>query len=74
MQLPLPDQISLDEGRLALALGLYVRGRLGLGRAAELARMTRPAFQLAMAKQRLPMDYTLEDLAEDLSAIQARDA
>jgi predicted HTH domain antitoxin len=74
MQLQLPDQISLDEGLLSLALGLYVRGRLGLGRAAELARMTRPAFQLAMAKQRLPMDYTLEDLAEDMSVIQARDA
>jgi predicted HTH domain antitoxin len=74
MQLPLPDQISLDEWLLSLALGLYVRGRLGLGRAAELARMTRPAFQQAMAKQRLPMDYTLEDLAEDMSAIQARAA
>lgn len=74
MQLTIPDQISLEEARLALALGLYVKGTLGFGRAAEIAGISRPAFQQAMAEQRLAMDYSLDDLAEDMAAIQAKAA
>lgn len=59
---------------MALALGLYVKGTLGFGSAAEVAGVSRPAFQQAMAEQRVVMDYSLGDLAEECGAIQAKAA
>jgi predicted HTH domain antitoxin len=73
MQVTLPESLetslSPDDVRLSLALGLYVSGHLGFGRAAEVAGLPRPAFQQVLASQRVPMDYTMQDLAEDASAI-----
>ena len=69
---PLESNLTPDEARLGLALGLYVTGKLGFGRAAEVAGLPRPAFQRLMAQQRVPMDYTLEDLHEDVAAMKAR--
>lgn len=76
MQLTLPSEIEQllkpEEARLALALGLYVNGRLGMGRAAEVAGIHRMAFQQAMARHRIPADYALEDLREDVAALNER--
>lgn len=76
MELTLPGQIESSltpaEVRLGLALGLYVSGKLGFGRAAEVAGVSRLAFQRAMAQQRLPMDYTPDDLREDARALERR--
>lgn len=73
MELTLPAQIehslTPDEARMGLALGLYVSGKLGFGRAAMVSGVSRPTFQKAMALQRLPMDYTTEDLHEDVEAL-----
>ena len=73
MQITLPPRfentLSPEETRLALALGLYVAGKLGFGRAAEFAGLSRPAFQRSMAERRVPMDYSMDDLAEDVAAI-----
>ncbi len=78
MQLTLPDPIEArltpEQAHLSLALGLYVSGQLGFGRAAEVAGLSRPQFQDIMARQRIPMDYTVEDLAEDVAAIKSRSA
>ncbi|MBE7494750.1 MAG: UPF0175 family protein [Verrucomicrobiaceae bacterium] len=78
MHLALPpqfeDQLSQEDVRLGLALGLYVAGKLGFGRAAELAGLSRPAFQQSMAQRRLPMDYSMDDLAEDASALGLKPA
>ena len=78
MQLTLPEPIEArltpEQARVGLALGLYVSGQLGFGRAAEVAGLSRPHFQDLMARQRLPMDYTVEDLAEDVAAIKSRPA
>jgi predicted HTH domain antitoxin len=77
VQLTLPaeieQQLNPEEARLALALGLYVSGRLGMGRAAEVSGMSRMAFQRAMARQRIPVDYTLDDLRDDVAALNERD-
>ena len=73
MQLTLPpdleQQLRPEEARLGLALGLYVNGRLGMGRAAEVAGLHRMEFQRAMARHRVPVDYTVDDLHEDLAAL-----
>jgi predicted HTH domain antitoxin len=76
MQLTLPSEIEQqlkpEEARLALALGLYVNGRLGMGRAAEVAGMHRMAFQQIMARHRIPVDYTVDDLRDDVKALNER--
>ena len=76
MQLTLPpdleQQLKPEEARLGLALGLYVNGRLGMGRAAEVAGLHRMAFQQAMARHRIPADCTLEDLRDDVAALNDR--
>lgn len=73
MQLTLPpeleQQLKPEEARLGLALGLYVNGRLGMGRAAEVAGLHRMAFQQAMARHRIPVDYTVNDLHDDVSSL-----
>lgn len=78
MQVTLPTPIeaalTAEDVRLGLALGLYVSGKLGFGRAAEVAGLSRPQFQQAMAGRRLAMDYSLDDLAEDVAAIHAKAA
>ena len=69
---PIEDSLTPTEARMGLALGLYVSGKLGFGRAAAVAGVSRPAFQKAMAQQRLPMDYTPDDLREDAEAVERR--
>ncbi len=68
----LESGLTEAEARLGLALGLYVCGRIGFGRAADMAGLSRPAFQRVIARQRVPADYSLEDLREDAEAIQQR--
>ncbi|MBL9132379.1 MAG: UPF0175 family protein [Verrucomicrobiaceae bacterium] len=78
MHLTLPpqieDQLTQEDARLGLALGLYIAGKLGFGRAAELAGLSRPAFQQSMAQRRIPMDYSMDDLIEDASALGLKPA
>lgn len=73
MLLALPQEVEahldVEEARLGLAVGLYVRGRLGLGRAAEVAGLSRPAFQALLGRNRIPVDYSLLDLKEDAQAL-----
>ena len=73
MHLILPPQIESsltpEEARITFALGLYVSGKLGFGLAAELAGLPRPAFQRHMAQHRVPVNYTVDDLADDAAAL-----
>jgi predicted HTH domain antitoxin len=76
MELRLPDQLvrGLDmteqQLRLGLAIGLYVDRRVTLGRAAEIAGISKPAFLDALGQRRIPINYDLADLASDLKTIQ----
>jgi predicted HTH domain antitoxin len=67
----LEGQLSEKDARVVFAMGLYVNGKLSFGNAAMLAGVSRPEFQQSMARHRVPMDYTLEDLADDFAAIEA---
>lgn len=69
---PIEAALTAEDVRLGLALGLYVSGKLGFGRASDVAGMTRPQFQQAMASRRLAVDYSLDDLAEDVASIHAK--
>jgi len=49
-----------------LALGLYRRGVLSLGKARALAQLNRWQFEQLLGERRIPRHYTEADLGEDL--------
>ena len=65
MRLPPPE----IEGRLRLelAVSLYAQQILGLGKAAELAGLSRWELNQVLGKRGIPMHYTETELAEDLA-------
>ena len=54
-----------------LALALYRRGVLSLGKARQLAGMTRWQFEELLGERRAARHYTEKDLAEDLAYTRA---
>jgi predicted HTH domain antitoxin len=75
--LQIPDSVvqslRLPEGEMAqrlrteLAVALYSQGALSLGKAAELAEMTRFEFGELVGQRGIARHYTEEELAQDLS-------
>jgi predicted HTH domain antitoxin len=53
--------------RLELAIALYRQGQLPPGRAAELAGMSRWAFEDLLRQRQVPLPYSLADLEHDLA-------
>jgi predicted HTH domain antitoxin len=64
--LRLPDAEKVQRLRLELAVSLYSQGILGLGKAAQLAELSRWEMNRMLAQRQVPMHYGLEELAEDL--------
>ncbi len=54
------------ELRRELALALYQRQALPLGKARELAQMTRWEFEELLGQRQIPRQYSEEDLEEDI--------
>jgi len=77
VSLRIPDSVveglRLPEGEIAqrlkaeLAVALYSQGVLSLGKAAELAEMSRVRFGQLLGERGVPRHYGDEDLAQDLS-------
>ena len=76
MQLTVPDEFvtqtgcSTGELLFDLAVGLFLDGRLTLGRAANLANLSRIAFLDELGRRRIPMPYDEQDLAADLQTLR----
>ncbi len=64
--LKLPVREREKELRQELALALYERGALALGKARLLAGMTRWEFEELLGRRRIVRHYTTTDLAEDI--------
>jgi predicted HTH domain antitoxin len=62
----LPEKEMEQEFRNELALALYQRGVLSLGKARLLARMTRWEFEELLGKRHITRHYTAMDLEEDI--------
>lgn len=62
----LPPQEMEREFRKELALALYQRGALPLGKARLLAQMTRWEFEALMGERKIIRQYTEVDLEEDI--------
>lgn len=66
------DAVKLPPGeveaelRKELALALYRRGVLSLGKARTLAQLNRWQFEALLGERQIPRHFTAEDLAEDL--------
>jgi predicted HTH domain antitoxin len=62
--------ISEAELLQELAILLYQREKLSLGRAAELAGMKKMDFNHLLAVRGIPMHYDLKDLERDLATLR----
>ena len=77
MQIAFPDKLTngLDltpeQARIDLAIGLYAERRVTLGRAAKMAGMVQAAFLRKLGELRIPMHYDLPEFEEDLLVVNA---
>jgi predicted HTH domain antitoxin len=62
--------MSAQEIRRELAVHLYTLGKLSIGKASELAEMTRAEFQCLLGSRRIVVNYGIEDFLDDLGAIR----
>jgi len=58
--------------KLELALALYAQNALGLGKAAQLASLSRLDFNDVLAERKIPMHYSQQELEEDLAYARSR--
>ncbi|MBK8562885.1 MAG: UPF0175 family protein [Saprospiraceae bacterium] len=63
--------LSEQEFVLEIAIYLYERKILSLGKAAAFARLHRIAFQKELAKRKTPLHLTIEDVEKDLKTLEA---
>jgi len=63
-----PTGVSDDEARQVIAIGLFVGGRVSLGKAAELAGFSKRAFMEILSHRGIPVvSYSASELDEDLA-------
>lgn len=53
-----------------VALSLYQKGKLSLGKASQLAGMGRIQFQMLLASRQIPLNYGVEDFEADLNTLR----
>jgi predicted HTH domain antitoxin len=75
MTLTIPTErlgIVLDErdAVVDIAIGLYKRQMVSLGRAAEVAGLASVEFLAELGRRRIPINYGVDELHEDLAALQ----
>lgn len=63
------DKLS-SELRIQLALFLYEKGKLSFGKARELAGLSVWEFMEKLNENKIPLNYDIEDLKEDLETIK----
>ena len=65
----LESELSPQQACLDLAVGLYSSGRVSMGSAAEVARVSISEFQRELGRRRVPVNYDLEELRQDIDAL-----
>ena len=56
-----------------IAIGLYKRDQVSLGRAAEIADLSSPEFLAELGRRQVPINYDASDLRADLKTPKAAD-
>lgn len=63
----LPFSVTNDEARLAMAVGLFEKGRVSLGQAASLAGFSKRAFIDVLGREGIPVvNYPAGELEKEL--------
>lgn len=64
--------IALNErdALVDIAIGLYKRDEVSLGRAAEIAGLSSPSFLAELGRRRIPINYDVDDLRADLATLK----
>ena len=66
MTVELPIDVTPEEAQLALAVRLYEKGRISLGRAAMIAGFSKRAFMDILGREGVAIcNYSAQDLAEE---------
>ena len=63
------SKLTPDELKVELAVSLFAQRKLSLGKAAEVAGMTRWRFQQLVASRRIPLHYDVTDFERDLETL-----
>jgi predicted HTH domain antitoxin len=61
--------LTEDQARLDLALGLFIDRRVALGRGAEIARLSQADFLKELGRRDIAIHYDVEDLRADLRTL-----
>jgi predicted HTH domain antitoxin len=75
MTVNIPDDrirdIRLDQqdALVDVAIGLYKRDEVSLGRAAEIANLSVPAFLNELGRRKIPVNYSVDDLRTDVETL-----
>lgn len=72
MQIELPKewQVSDEQVRVDLSVGLYTSRTISLARAAKLSGLSRVDFQRILAERRIPVSYDTQDLQQDVETLK----
>jgi predicted HTH domain antitoxin len=63
-------ELSERDAVVDIAIGLYKREQVSLGRAAEVAGLSSAEFLSELARRRIPINYELSDLREDAQSLR----
>jgi predicted HTH domain antitoxin len=63
-------QVNERDALVDIAIGLYKRQQVSLGRAAEIANMPSPAFLDELERRKIPINYDVNDLSQDFSSLR----
>ena len=62
--------LSERDALIDVAIGLYKREQVSLGRAAAIAGISSPEFLHELGRRRIPINYDREDLRADVSVLR----
>ena len=62
-------RIDQQDALVDVAIGLYKRDEVSLGRAAEIVNLSVPAFLNELGRRRIPVNYSVDDLRTDVETL-----
>ena len=62
-------ELTEEQARLDLAIGLFIDRRVTLGRGAEIAKLTQSDFMRELGRHSIPIHYDVDDLRADVRTL-----
>ena len=64
-------ELTEAQALVDFAVGLFTEGRVTVGRAAGIARLTHLDFQRELGRRNIPLHYDVQDLQDDMRTLTA---